>query len=62
MHNSNKKLVQISLQGDILPEEKYSLLCFVNVDILRIQNNLWFLQLNSEQINFLDKHLSERKY
>ena len=62
LHNSNKKLVQITLlEGEIIPEEPFCLLGFVSAEVILIKNDVWFAQLNSEQINSLDKHLSECK-
>ena len=61
LHNSNKKLVQTTLKGEIIPEEPFCLLGFVPAEVILIKNDVWFTQLNSEQITSLDKHLSERK-
>lgn len=59
LHNSNKKLVQITLFNEIIPEEPFCLLGFVPAEVILITNDVWFIQLNSEQINSLDKHLSK---
>ena len=61
LHNSNKKLVQITLFNEIIPEEPFCLLGFVPAEVILIKKDVWFTQLNSEQINSLDKHLSECK-
>ena len=64
LHNSNKKLVQITLlEGEIIPEEPFCLLGFVPAEVILIKKDVWFTQLNSTQINSLDKYLSkEQKY
>jgi hypothetical protein len=45
LHNSNKKTLQTTLEGTILPEEKYYLLCFVSADVIQLENDVWFIQL-----------------
>jgi hypothetical protein len=39
LHNSNKPTAQTTLLGEIIPEEKYSLLGFVKGDDLQIEEN-----------------------
>jgi hypothetical protein len=62
LHNSNKPLVQITLLGEIIPEEKYSLLGFVNGKDLQIEEDVWFMILNPKQLNLLDDCLKEKTY
>jgi len=45
----------------IIPEEKLFLLGFVPAEVILIKNDVWFTQLNSEQIVFLNEHLLEKK-
>jgi hypothetical protein len=61
LHNSNKELLQTTLSGEFLDEEKYYLLCFAKADVIGLDKECWFFQLNSEQINSLNRHLLERK-
>ena len=61
LHNSNKKTVQITLEGEVLPEEKFHLLAFVSLEVILIKKDVWFTKLDSKQITALDKHLSEHK-
>ncbi len=62
LHNSNKLFVQISLTGEIISEEKYHLLCFVNGKDLHIETATWFTILNPEQLDFLANCLKEKSY
>jgi hypothetical protein len=62
LHNSNKPTAQTTLLGEIIPEEKYSLLGFVKGDDLQIEENTWFIILNSKQINLLTDCLKEKSY
>ena len=50
LHNSIKPLVQITLLGEKIPEEKFFLLGFVKGKEVKIENNIWFIRLNFEQI------------
>jgi hypothetical protein len=61
LHNSNKHIVQVSLSGETLPEEKFSVLGFVPIDIVGLTKDVWFRMLNSEQIDSVDQFLSESK-
>jgi hypothetical protein len=62
MHNSNKRLVQVSLSGEILPEEKFHVLGFVSIGVLGLSKDVWFSRLNSEQISSVDEFLSESEH
>lgn len=61
MHNSNKDLVQVSLSGETLPDEKFSVLGFVPIIVLGLTNDVWFRVLDSEQIDSVERFLSESK-
>jgi len=61
MHNSNKRLVQISLSGDALPEEKFGVLGFVPIAVLGLSKDIWFSVLSSEQVSSIDRFLSESR-
>ena len=60
LHNSNKKTVQITLEREVIPEERYYLLGFVPAEVVLIKKDVWFTQLNSEQIDSLNKYLLDR--
>jgi len=60
MRNSNKRLVQVSLSGEILPEEKFCVLGFVSADTLNLKEDAWFSKLDSEQISNVEECLDKR--
>jgi hypothetical protein len=62
LHNSNKPLVQITLLGEIIPEEKFFLLGFVAGKDIKIENKVWFTILNSEQVGLLNSCLKEKTF
>ena len=62
LHNSNKHMVQVSLSGEIIPEEKFSVLGFVPIDVIGLTRDVWFRMLNSEQIASVDQFLSESEW
>jgi hypothetical protein len=61
MHNSNKQIAQVSLSWEVLPEEKFSVLGFVPIDVLSFSKNVWFGVLDSEQIGLVEQYLSETR-
>ena len=61
MHNSNRNLIQVSLSGEILLEEKSSVLGFVPIDVVGLTTDVWFAMLSSEQISSMDQYLAETK-
>ena len=61
MYNSSKHLVQVSLSGEPLPEEKFSVLGFVPIDVVGLTRDIWFRVLDSEQIDSVEQFLSESK-
>jgi hypothetical protein len=58
LHNSNKKLVQVTLSGKLLVEERFYLLGFVPIDILKTRRDIWFAKLDSKQISFVSEYLN----
>jgi hypothetical protein len=62
LHNSNKRIVQVSLSGETLPEEKFSVIGFVAMDVIGLTKDVWFAVLSSEQISAVDQFLSESKW
>jgi len=54
-------MVQVSLSGETLPEEKFCVLGFVPTSIVGLGGSIWFSLLNSEQIDSVEQFLSESK-
>jgi len=62
MHNSNRQLHQVTLSGETLLEYKYYVIGFVPVDVVRLEEGVWFSKLSSEQIPSVEQFLSECVY
>ena len=60
LHNSNKTVIQLTLAGEKLIEEKFFLLGFVSGTDIKIQHCAWFVILNSEQIKLLNACMEKR--
>jgi len=60
LHNSNKKLVQISLIGGIIPEERFHMIGFIPAIFIHLTREEWFAQLDSEQIKKVDDYFSTK--
>ena len=59
-HNSNSKLQQITLNGEIIQEYTYYLLGFVSADVVRLKKN-WFIINDVEKIqNFSNSYESTK--
>jgi hypothetical protein len=61
LHNSNRHLVQVTLSGGFLPEERFYLLGFVGADVIGLGKDVWFAVLDSDQIETLNQYLSSYK-
>jgi len=61
LHNSNKPLVQVTLSGEFLPEERFHLLGFVGAEVVRLGKDVWFAVLDAGQIYSLNQYLSSCK-
>jgi hypothetical protein len=61
LHNSNKKMVQVTLTGKIIEEEGFVLLGFVGSDVLELDKDCWFAMLTSKQIDSVNKSLGDFK-
>jgi hypothetical protein len=57
LHNSNKKLVQATLSGAMLVEERYFLIGFVTAMDIEVDKDVWYIMLNAHQIELLDQFL-----
>jgi hypothetical protein len=62
LHNSNKPLVQLTLLWEIIPEEKFILLGFINGNKIKLEKNQWFVKLDSEQVSLLNDFLNAKSY
>lgn len=54
MHNSNLKLCQVTLSGEKLLEYEYYVIGFVPTDVVRLEKNVWFRKLTSEQVSSVE--------
>jgi len=62
MHNSNRRLRQVTLSGEVLLEYRYYVIGFVPVDVVRLKKDVWFGKLNSEQVDSVDQFLAGSGY
>lgn len=62
LHNSNRQLRQITLSGEIIQEEKYHVIGFVPADVVRLNKDIWFKKLDSDQVSSVDKFLTTSTY
>ncbi len=58
MHNSNHKLHQITLSGEIIEEEKFHVIGFVPADVVNLREEIWFKKLDIEQIDSVTEFIS----
>jgi len=58
MHNSNRLLQQVTLSGEALLEYKFYVIGFVPADVVRLEKDVWFRKLGSEQIFSIEQFLS----
>jgi hypothetical protein len=61
LHNSNKKMVQVTLAGKIIEEEGFVLLGFVGSDVLELDKGCSFAILTTKQIDSVNKSLGDFK-
>jgi len=61
LHYSNKKSVQTTLFDEQISEDKFNLLAFVPIHVLKLNKNMWFAKLSSIQIESLNQYLSKLK-
>jgi len=62
MHNSNRRLRQVTLSGEVLLEYRYYVIGFVPADVVRLKKDVWFSKLNSEQVDSVDQFLAGSGY
>ena len=58
MDNSNLRLRQVTLSGEVLLEFKFFVLGFVPADVVRLKNDAWFSKLDSNQIDSVEQFLA----
>jgi len=58
MHNSNRRLRQVTLSGEKLPECKFYVVGVVPADVVRLKQDVWFSKLDSEQVDSVEQFLS----
>ena len=61
LHNSNRKMCQVTLLGEVTYEFKFEVIGFVPVDVVRLKEGIWFTKLDSEQVKRVNDHLSNLK-
>jgi hypothetical protein len=61
LHNPNRKLVQVTLSGEVLAEERFYLLGFVKAEFIGLDKDVWFALLDSKQLDSLNAYLAEFK-
>jgi hypothetical protein len=62
LHNSNQRSLQVTLSGEIIQEEKFHVIGFVPADVVRLNKDVWFKKLDSDQISSVDKFLTTSPY
>jgi hypothetical protein len=62
LHNSNRQLQQTTLSGEIIQEEKIHVIGFVPADVVRLNKDIWFKKLDSEQISSVEEFLTTSTY
>jgi len=58
LHNSNRRLHQVTLLDEIIQEEKFEVIGFVPADVVRLKKDVWFKKLDSEQVSSVDEFLT----
>ena len=62
MHNSNLRLRQVTLSGEVLIEYRFCVIGFVPADVVRLKEDVWFSKLSSEQVNSVEQFLAGSGY
>jgi len=57
MHNSDRRLRQVTLSGEVLLEFRYYVIGFVPADVVHLKEDVWFCKLSSEQISLVEQFL-----
>ena len=59
MHNSNCRLRQVTLLGEVFPEYRYYVIGFVPADVVRLKRDVWFTRLNNKQVGYVEQFLMD---
>ena len=51
-------MCQVTLEGEIVYEEKFEVIGFVPADVVRLKDSVWFEQLDQERIKRVDECLT----
>ena len=62
MHNSNRRLRQVTLSGEALLKYKFYVIGFVPADIVRLKEDFWFERLDSEHVGLEDEFLARNRF
>ena len=62
MHNSNRRIRQVTLTGEVLWEYRFYVIGFVPANVVRLKKDVWFSKLNSEQVDSVDQFLMGSGY
>lgn len=57
MRNSNHRLCQITLLGEIIEEEKFYVIGFISYNDPLLQSDTWFIKLDSRRVDLVDQLL-----
>jgi len=60
MHNSNKHDFQVSLSGEVLDEDRFSVLGFVPIGVVDLSGDVWFSTLDHKQMSSVEEYLNPR--
>jgi len=58
MHNSNHRLRQVTLFGEVVLECKFYVIGFVPADLCTLKKDIWFSRLDSEQVDSVEQFLA----
>jgi len=59
-HNSNHKTQQTTLKGEIIKEYIYYVLGFVPAEVVRLKKDVWFSELDREQISRIEEYVRSK--
>jgi len=62
MHNSNHRLRQVTLSGEVLLEFRYYVIGFVPADVVRLKKDIWFSRLASDKVDSVEQCLSRSNF
>lgn len=54
LHNSNRQLVQVTLEGNVLQRFRFFVIGFVPADVIGLEDTIWFCKLSRERITSVE--------